>query len=70
MHDFTQLPEDSAEVHQKYAGMWIAVAGGYVIAVGETATIAAAQAETTCPGRPFVLDIAGPLVDLPSVFDD
>jgi hypothetical protein len=68
--DFTPLLEDSVEVREKFAGEWPAIAEGEVIGIGETANAAAAQAEATHPGREYVLDVAGPLVDLPSVFDE
>jgi hypothetical protein len=48
--DFAWLTEHSKEIHEKYAGKWIAVLNGEVVGVGDTAVEAAEQAEVGHPG--------------------
>ena len=55
MHDdFAWLTEHSLEIHEKYAGKWIAILDGDVVGVGETATEAATQAEARHPSAAFL----------------
>jgi len=54
--DFAWLTEHSLEIYEKYAGKWIAVYGGAVVGVGETAVEAAEQAEAKHPGAEFILE--------------
>lgn len=54
--DFAWLTEHSLEIHQKYAGKWIAVLDGEVIGVGDTAVEAARQADEAQPGGDYILE--------------
>jgi hypothetical protein len=54
--DFAWLTEHSREIHEKYAGKWIAVLNGQVIGVGQTAVEAAGQAESEHPGGDYILE--------------
>ena len=54
--DFAWLVEHSDEIFREYAGKWIAVHDGKIIGVGDTATEAAAQAETKGPNTDFILE--------------
>lgn len=54
--DFAWLTEHSIEIYEKYAGKWIAVFNGEVIGVGDTATEAAAQAESCQPNANYILE--------------
>ncbi|RJP32090.1 MAG: hypothetical protein C4547_14590 [Phycisphaerales bacterium] len=57
MHaDFAWLTEHSQEIHDKYAGKWIAVLNGEVIGVGDIATDAIEQAEAKHPGANYILE--------------
>jgi hypothetical protein len=53
--DFSWLAEHGVELHNKYAGKWIAVYDGEVIAVGDTATDVAALADQKRPEGDYIL---------------
>lgn len=53
--DFSWLAEHGVELHEKYAGKWIAVYDGEVIGVGDTATEAAALADKKRPEGDYIL---------------
>lgn len=61
--DFVWLVEKGPELFEKYAGKWIAVYGGEVIGVGDTAPEAAAQAEARVPGVEYILEAIDPEAD-------
>lgn len=54
--DFAWLTKHSQEIHEKYAGKWIAVLDGEVIGVGATAIEAARKAETEHPGADYIIE--------------
>lgn len=54
-NDFQWLADHGAELHQKYAGKWIAVHDSKVVGVGDTAVEASQKAEETTGNREFVL---------------
>lgn len=58
--DFAWLSEHSLEIYEKYAGKWIAVCGGEVVGVGETAVEAARQAEEKRPKERYILEKVDP----------
>jgi len=61
MHeDFAWLTEHSREIYEEYSGKWIAVLDGQVVGVGDTATEAAAQAESKHPGAAYILEAVDP----------
>jgi hypothetical protein len=54
-NDFQWLADHGPELHQKYAGKWIAIHNGKVVGVGDTAVEASEKAEKETCGREFVL---------------
>ena len=54
--DYEWLAENSARLFREYTGQWIAVLDGELIAVGPTATAAAAEARVKAQGRRFILE--------------
>jgi hypothetical protein len=54
-NDFQWLADHGPELHQKYAGKWVAIHDGKVVGVGDTAVEASQKAETETGGRDFVL---------------
>ncbi|HKQ50705.1 MAG TPA: DUF5678 domain-containing protein [Phycisphaerae bacterium] len=54
--DIAWLVEHGIEIDRKYAGKWIAVYGGRVVGVGNTAKEAADQARQVCADGEFVLE--------------
>ena len=54
--DFAWLSEHSIEIAAMYAGKWIAVHDGKIIAVGDTATEVVEQADVVVPDGDFVLE--------------
>ena len=54
--DFAWLTEHSRDIYERYAGKWIAVLDGEVIAVGETAVEAANEAERQHPRGDYILE--------------
>jgi|CXWL01.1.fsa_nt_gi hypothetical protein len=63
--DFSWLAEHGVELHQKYAGKWIAVYDGKVVGVGDTATEAAEHARMLAPDGEFILealDVSGDVI--------
>ena len=55
-NDFAWLTEHSREIYEEYSGKWIAVLNGKIVAVADTATEAARQAEEAHAGADFVLE--------------
>lgn len=62
--DFKWLAEHSIDLHEKYAGKWIAVYDGSVVGVGDTATQAAQQARKKAPDGEFILEALDPSGDV------
>lgn len=62
--DLTWLAEHGADLHEKYAGKWIAVYNGEVVGVGDTATEAAQQARKKAPDGEFILEALDPSGDV------
>ncbi len=62
--DFTWLNEHGADLIREYAGKWIAVAGGNVVGVGDTATQASAQASEKFSPGDFILEHVDAEVDV------
>lgn len=62
--DFAWLVEHGTDLFEEYAGKWIAVRGGEVIGVGETATEAAEQAREKANGDGFILEAVGTGADV------
>lgn len=54
--DFAWLVDNSRELCERYAGKWIAVQDGKVVAVGDTATEAAEHARAAVGSKPFILE--------------
>ncbi len=54
--DFAWLAEHSLEIYEKYAGRWIAVFNGAVIATGDTADEAARAADMNHQGELYILE--------------
>ncbi len=54
--DLDWIAEHSLEIQQQYAGKWVAIYDGHVIGVGETAAMAATQAQMTAPLGDFILE--------------
>ncbi len=54
--DFAWLTEHSVEIHRQYAGKWIAVYDGRVIAFADTATEVARLADEQCPQGGYLLE--------------
>lgn len=54
--DFAWLIENGIDLDAKYRGKWIAVHGGQVIGVGDTATQAAKEAREKSPDAQFILE--------------
>jgi hypothetical protein len=53
--DFQWLVDHGPELHEKYAGEWVAIHDGKVVGVGKTAVEASQKAEKETGGREFVL---------------
>ena len=58
--DFAWLAEHSLEIYEKFPGKWIAVLGGEIVGVGNTATEAADQAEVKHPEAKYILEWVDP----------
>lgn len=58
--DFNYLVEHSREIFERYAGKWIAVHDGAVVASGDTATEVAEAAREKTGGDEFVLEAVEP----------
>ena len=54
--DFAWLTEQGPELDEKYRGKWIAVHGGRIVGIGDTAPEAAAQAREQAPDEDFILE--------------
>lgn len=54
--DFAWLSEHATEIHDRFAGQWVAVFQSEIIGVGATAIEAAAEAEKRQPGVDFILE--------------
>lgn len=54
--DFAWLTEHSRDIYERYAGKWIAVLHGEVIAVGDTAVEVATEAEREHPSGNYILE--------------
>lgn len=54
--DFNWLVEHGVELAKKYAGKWIAVSGGAVVGVGDTAPEVAAQAREKVGDGRYILE--------------
>ncbi len=58
--DFAWLTEHSREICEEYSGRWIAVLNSEVVAVADTATEAARQADEAHAGEDYVLEAVDP----------
>lgn len=62
-HDFQWLVEHGPELYRDYAGKWIAVREGEIIAVGQTATETAQVAREKAKDDDFILEAVDPEPD-------
>lgn len=65
--DFAWLIDHGAELARDYDGKWIAVAGGRIVGVGDSAPAAAAHAREQAHGEPFILEHVLPVADIAHV---
>lgn len=56
MDDFAWLTDHSQEIHEKYAGKWIAVSNGRIVGIGDTAVEAAKRADEECHEGDYILE--------------
>ncbi len=61
--DFAWLTHNSLEIYEKYAGKWIAVCNCEVAGLGDSATEAAAQAESRYPNASYLFEYVDPNPD-------
>jgi hypothetical protein len=62
-NDFNWLVDHGAELHEKYAGKWIAVYDEQVVGVGDTAVEAAEQARKVAKDGDYILEALDPIGD-------
>jgi hypothetical protein len=61
--DFSWLTDHGVELHEKYAGKWIAVYDECVIAVGDTAVEVAEEARKVAKDGDYILEALDPIGD-------
>ena len=54
--DFNWLVEHAPEIQRKYAGRWIAVHHGQIIAVADRADELAKIADQKCPNKDYIIE--------------